>query len=96
MIDHSLDAVLHQNDLPVKKITQGIVSQLQVSQQLCFMDGLELVNSFMLDNHTTFDNRIDSVPSADLQPIINNLQGHFRGYLKTSFLELKRVALAVD
>lgn len=69
MIYQAFDTVLHQNHVPVEKITQGIIAKLHVSEQLCFMDRQELIDSFMFDNHAVFYDGVDSVSSTPISSI---------------------------
>jgi hypothetical protein len=59
--NHALDAVFHQPDIPVEQKAEMQAAQFEIRQQLGFVDRQEMLNGFVLHEHTAINARINPV-----------------------------------
>jgi hypothetical protein len=70
--DPASDALLQVRDVKVDQKTNAFVTQLQVRQELRFVDGKYLLDRLHFDDDGIFDQKIDSVSELERNAIVLN------------------------
>lgn len=71
----SLDSVFELSDVEVTEQPRLHVGEFHIRQQLSFMDPLQSVDAFQLNNQFVFDQQINSVATIQLNPFeLNGLR----------------------
>jgi hypothetical protein len=66
VVDHALDAVSHQFDIPIQQKAKTAIAELEVGQQLSLVNGKHLINRFILDDDTVFHKHVNTVTGVNL------------------------------
>src|SRR6266516_4211777 len=72
--DYSVDAFLKTRDVNVDQQAKMVAAELQVGQELGFVDGQQLRSCLEFYDDRLLDKQIKSVAELDLEPIIEDRQ----------------------
>ena len=66
------DAVFEEADVEVQEQAAGEARELEIGDQLSFVDGSEGINALDLDDHPSFDQEVDAVAAVELDAVVDN------------------------
>ena len=71
-VDETMDAVFHRGHIPIEQESEPKTFELEISQDLGFVDGRNMIDSLILDQDAVFDNHINPVSAFNELAVIED------------------------
>lgn len=87
-VRQSCDAVFESSDVEVQQQSDLLAAQLQIRDQLRFMERDHFLDGFEFNDHTVFNKNVDPIADIQFHLVINHGQSHLTQRFKPSFAKL--------
>ncbi len=84
----SANPLFEQPDVEINQETNLAARQVEVGQQLRFVDWRDLFDRFQLDNDLTIDEQVDSIATVDKDVFVNHRQSGLALKIQLALSEL--------